>query len=96
MQKDNTTTVIQADEPDGSKSKNRRDSARKILAWLLIAIAGLSILLVGAAPLVQNLPGQLSGIVMTALAGAISSLLSFAGLIIKGLVANLSEPTPHP
>lgn len=87
MANENGASITQEDPG----SKNRRDSAKQILWVLVTAVGGLSLLLVGSIFFLKDLPGQLSGIVLTTLAGAISSLLSFIGLIVKGLIDNLTE-----
>ena len=81
----------QSAEAEGSLTKNRRDSAREILYVLIGAVIVVAAILVGSAYRLQHLEGQLSGIVLTALAGAITALLSFIGLIVKGLVDNLTD-----
>ena len=80
----------------GSTANGQQAARRKAALWMLFGFGiGVSILiavLVGSAIyLPDNKDNQLiQGIVFTAIAGAISSFLSFMGLIVKGLVDNLT------
>ena len=63
---------------------------------LLAGVIGLVLALMYAA---HNSPDGtnsqfIQGIVLTAIAGAISALLSFMGLIVKGIVDNLTREDP--
>ena len=57
---------------------------------LVLGVGGLVLALIFAVP---SLPDDdfVKGIILTAIAGAISSFLSFIGLIVKGLVDNLTR-----
>ena len=72
-------------------SLSRRTVAMFILGALLGCILSLVCTLVDGADRLQDLSGQLSGIVLTGIVGTISSLVTFAGLIVKGLVDNLTS-----
>ena len=75
--------------------KERREMAWTLLKWLLLTIVGLAALLVVSAVYLKgNSMGsgaQVQGIVLTAIAAAMSALLSFVGLIVKGFVDNLTK-----
>ena len=61
---------------------------------LVFGVVGLMLALILS---VRVLPGDddfVRGIVLTAIAGAISSFLSFIGLIVKGIVDNLTRDEP--
>ena len=70
---------------------DRRQTVWRMFRWLLIAVIILIVALVFSVRSLAEETQFLQGIVMTALAGAISSLLSFMGLIVKGLVDNLTR-----
>ena len=67
----------------------------QIFQWLLLALAVTVIALISAAwifiGLEEGASEFIQGIVLTALAGAISSILSFVGLIVKGLLDELRD-----
>lgn len=67
----------------------------QIFQWLLLALGATVIALVSAAwifiGLEEGASEFIQGIVLTALAGAISSILSFVGLIVKGLLDELRD-----
>ena len=84
----------------GQKSVDHQSARRKAVMWmfagLLIGVVGLVAALIYAA---HNAPSGdnsqfIQGIVLTAIAGAISALLSFMGLIVKGIVDNLTREDP--
>ena len=70
---------------------DRRQTVWRMFRWLLASIVILIIALVFSVQSLSDESQFLQGIVLTALAGAISSLLSFMGLIVKGLVDNLTR-----
>ena len=79
---------------------DQQTARRRAVMWmfvgLLIGVVGLVLALIFAA---HNSPGGtnsqfIQGIVLTAIAGAISALLSFMGLIVKGIVDNLTREDP--
>ena len=67
----------------------------QIFQWLLLALGVTVIALISAAwifiGLAEGASEFIQGIVLTALAGAISSILSFVGLIVKGLLDELRD-----
>ena len=67
----------------------------QIFQWLLLALGVTVIALISAAwifiRLEEGASEFIQGIVLTALAGAISSILSFVGLIVKGLLDELRD-----
>ena len=67
----------------------------QIFQWLVLALGVTVIALISAAwvfiGLEEGVSEFIQGIVLTALAGAISSILSFVGLIVKGLLDELRE-----
>ena len=67
----------------------------QIFQWLLLALGVTVIALITAAwifiGLEEGTSEFIQGIVLTALAGAISSILSFVGLIVKGLLDELRD-----
>ena len=67
----------------------------QIFQWLLLALAVTVIALISAAwifiGLEEGASEFIQGIVLTALAGAISSILSFVGLVVKGLLDELRD-----
>jgi branched-subunit amino acid ABC-type transport system permease component len=72
----------------------RRRAAMWIFGILVFGVVGLMLALILS---VRVLPGDddfVRGIVLTAIAGAISSFLSFIGLIVKGIVDNLTRDEP--
>ena len=72
----------------------RRRSAMWMFGILVFGVVGLMLALILS---VRVLPGDddfVRGIVLTAIAGAISSFLSFIGLIVKGIVDNLTRDEP--
>ena len=73
----------------------RRTVVSSMFVILSIGVVLLTIALITAAKLLGNgttkIDGQTQGIVMTAIAGAISSVLSFMGIIVKGFVDKLRE-----
>ena len=72
----------------------RRRAAMWMFGILVFGVVGLMLALILS---VRVLPGDddfVRGIVLTAIAGAISSFLSFIGLIVKGIVDNLSRDEP--
>lgn len=78
-------------EQDFHERGDRRKMASNILWWLLASVMILSgLLFIAARYLGGDIPPQVQGIVLTALAGAVSALLSFIGLIVKGFVDNLT------
>ena len=82
-----------------AKDKKRRDAnthRRKIVngmfIWLLSGVCVLTSVIVGSIVVLDGKSEYLQGVVLTALAGAISSMLTFMGIIVKGLVDNLGLP----
>ena len=74
----------------------RRRAVMWMFAGLLVGVGLLVGALIFAA---HNSPDGansqfIQGIVLTAIAGAISALLSFMGLIVKGIVDNLTKEDP--
>ena len=68
--------------------------------WMFGAlVAGVVALVIGLIFAAHNAPGGensqfIQGIVLTAIAGAMSAFLSFIGLIVKGIVDNLTREDP--
>ena len=58
---------------------------------LTAGVVGLVLALVFSVAFLPKDDDLVRGIVLTAIAGAISSLLSFIGLIVKGIVDNLTR-----
>lgn len=58
---------------------------------LVLGIVGLVFALVFSVSVLPEGDDFVRGIVLTAIAGAISAFLSFIGLIVKGLVDNLTR-----
>ena len=77
--------------PPDDPNADRRKVAWWMFVYLLAAVLALAGTLVVAAGVLDSRNPQLQGIIMTALAGAMSSLLTFIGLIVKGLVDNLTR-----
>ena len=72
------------------KTARRRDAMR--MFYVLIAgVVALVAALIWSNPFLPAGNDLVRGIVLTAIAGAISSLLSFAGLIVKGVVDNMTK-----
>ena len=81
-------------------SVDHQSARRRAVMWmfvgLLVGVVGLVLGLIFTA---HNSPSGtnsqfIQGIVLTAIAGAISALLSFMGLIVKGIVDNLTREDP--
>ena len=79
------------------KTTDHQTARRRAVMWmfgiLILGVVGLVGALIFAA---NNAPGGsnsqfIQGIVLTAIAGAMSALLSFIGLIVKGIVDNLTR-----
>ena len=76
------------------KSVDQQTARRKVALWMFVALmVGVGVLVAVLGFSVNLLPDDdfVRGIVLTAIAGAISSFLSFIGLIVKGLVDNLTR-----
>ena len=58
---------------------------------LVLGVVGLVLALIFAVPALPDEDDFVRGIVLTAIAGAISAFLSFIGLIVKGIVDNLTR-----
>ena len=71
----------------------RRRAAMWMFATLILGVVGLVVALIFAVPALPD-DDFVRGIVLTAIAGAISSFLSFTGLIVKGIVDNLTREDP--
>ena len=69
----------------------RRRAAMWMFGILMLGVVGLVLALIFAVPLLPEDNDLVLGIVLTAIAGAISAFLSFIGLIVKGLVDNLTR-----
>ena len=78
----NQTTDHQAD---------RRKAVMRMFMVLVAGVVGLVVALIFAVPLLPDGDDFVRGIVLTAIAGAISAFLSFIGLIVKGIVDNLTR-----
>lgn len=72
----------------------RRRAAMWMFGILMLGVVGLVLALIFAVPLLPEDNDFVLGIVLTAIAGAISAFLSFIGLIVKGLVDNLTRDGP--
>lgn len=69
----------------------RRKTAMWMFGILILGVGVLVLALIFAFPLLPGDNDFVLGIVLTAIAGAISAFLSFIGLIVKGLVDNLTR-----
>lgn len=69
---------------------------RAALCMFIILVIGVGLLVTALMVIAPILPKDqfVGGIILTAIAGAISSFLSFIGLIVKGLVDNLTRDEP--
>ena len=81
-----------------SQSTIDHRSERRKVAWRMFYILGAGVVflvlaLILAAIFLQNSEGGdlIKGIVFTAIAGAITSVLSFMGIIVKGIMDNLTQ-----
>ena len=73
---------------------DHQTARRRTAMWMFVVlVAGVGVLVGILAFSVNLLPDDdfVRGIVLTAIAGAISAFLSFIGLIVKGLVDNLTR-----
>ena len=73
---------------------DHQTARRRAAMWMFgILVFGVGVLVVALIFAVPSLPDDdfVKGIILTAIAGAISSFLSFIGLIVKGLVDNLTR-----
>lgn len=71
---------------------HRRKIVNGMFIWLLLGVCVLTSVIVGSIVVLDDKSEYLQGVVLTALAGAISSMLTFMGIIVKGLVDNLGLP----
>ena len=77
--------------PDDANT-HRRKIVSGMFKWLVSGVCVLTFAIIGSIVILDGKSEYLQGIVLTALAGAISSLLTFVGIIVKGLVDNLGLP----
>ena len=74
---------------------DHQTARRRAVLWmfgiLVSGVVGLVLALIFAVPLLPDENDFVLGIVLTAIAGAISAFLSFIGLIVKGIVDNLTR-----
>ena len=72
----------------------RRRAAMWMFGILVAGVVGLMLALVFSVSVLPSDDDFVRGIVLTAIAGAISAFLSFIGLIVKGIVDNLTREDP--
>lgn len=84
-----------------SQSKVDHQTARRraVMVMFIILVLGVGALVGGLIyaaghPPTGNNSQFIQGIILTAIAGAISAFLSFIGLIVKGIVDNLTKEDP--
>ena len=77
-------------QPTVDHQTARRRAAMWMFVFLIAGVVGLVIALIVAVPALPD-DDFVRGIVLTAIAGAISAFLSFIGLIVKGIVDNLTR-----
>lgn len=82
----------------GQKPVDHQTARRRTAMWMFgILVLGVGLLVVALIVCVPALPDDddfVKGIILTAIAGAISAFLSLIGLIVKGLVDNLTREEP--
>ena len=78
-------------QTNSDRQSARRRAAMLMFGVLIAGVVGLVIALIFSVSLLPKDDDLVRGIVLTALAGAISSFLSFIGLIVKGIVDNLTR-----
>ena len=81
---------IEMSQPTVDHQSARRRTAMWMFIVLVLGVLGLVIALIFAVPALPD-SEFVRGIVLTAIAGAISAFLSFIGIIVKGLVDNLTR-----
>ena len=69
----------------------RRRAAMWMFGILIFGVVGLMLALIFSVSVLPSDDDFVRGIVLTAIAGAISAFLSFIGLIVKGIVDNLTR-----
>ena len=69
----------------------RRRAAMWMFGILVLGVVGLMLALIFSVSVLPSDDDFVRGIVLTAIAGAISAFLSFIGLIVKGIVDNLTR-----
>ena len=69
----------------------RRRAAMWMFGILVFGVVGLMLALIFSVSVLPSDDDFVRGIVLTAIAGAISAFLSFIGLIVKGIVDNLNR-----
>jgi ABC-type uncharacterized transport system permease subunit len=69
----------------------RRRAAMCMFGILVFGVVGLMLALIFSVSVLPSDDDFVRGIVLTAIAGAISAFLSFIGLIVKGIVDNLAR-----
>ena len=81
---------IEMSQPTVDHQSARRRTAMWMFIVLVLGVLGLVISLIFAVPALPD-SEFVRGIVLTAIAGAISAFLSFISIIVKGLVDNLTR-----
>ncbi len=69
----------------------RRRATMWMFGILVFGVVGLMLALIFSVSVLPSDDDFVRGIVLTAIAGAISAFLSFIGLIVKGIVDNLAR-----
>ena len=69
----------------------RRRATMWMFGILVLGVVGLMLALIFSVSVLPSDDDFVRGIVLTAIAGAISAFLSFIGLIVKGIVDNLNR-----
>lgn len=81
------------------QTTDHQTARRRAAMWMFgVLVFGVGVLVFALIVAVPALPDDdfVKGIILTAIAGAISAFLSLIGLIVKGIVDNLTREDPTP
>ena len=90
----NTDPANRSGSPNLDHQTARRNAAMRMFYTLMVGVGALVVVLIFSA---RNLPDDefVGGIILTAIAGGIGSLLSLIGIIVKGIMDKLTQEDPR-